>query len=256
MFTLNFAVGMLVLGLGVGIVSAGLGVGGGILMVPAFLEFVAGMDERTAKGTSLLVIVFVAAVNAWRLNRGHSDWQWRLAGIIACGSVVSGYLSGWLTSFLPNRVVLFIFVGVLGLAGLRTFFITPPTVRKEDVRRQNFLAAGIGLAMGLVSGATGVGGGLVLVPLALIGHLVTNERVVALSNMVMVPTCIAATLAHLLAQPTLDLPWTYGQVNVALAPLIFIGAQAGGAMSLRPFEYLSAPPDFGELDGDPDRLLW
>ncbi len=30
----------------------------------------------------------------------------------------------------------------------------------------------------------------------------------------------------------------------------YYGAQAGGAMSLRPFEYLSAPPDFGELDGD------
>ena len=59
---------MMLIGSGVGLISAALGWGGGILMVPAFLEFVPGMDPHTAKGTSLFIIVFVSTTNVWRLE--------------------------------------------------------------------------------------------------------------------------------------------------------------------------------------------
>ncbi|MEA3364123.1 MAG: TSUP family transporter, partial [Candidatus Hydrogenedentes bacterium] len=91
---LLFYPGMIILGIGVGLMSGALGLGGGILMVPAFLTFVPGMDPHTAKGTSLMIIVFVAAVNVWRLNRGHDNWQWRLALQVSIGSIVGGYFGG------------------------------------------------------------------------------------------------------------------------------------------------------------------
>jgi uncharacterized protein len=226
---LLFYPGMIILGIGVGLMSGALGLGGGILMVPAFLTFVPGMDPHTAKGTSLLVIVFVAAVNVWRLNRGHDNWQWRLALQVASGSIVGGYLGGWVTQFFNDRVVIWIFIVLLGLAGLRTFFIEPPKVSQDEVRSHNILAIFIGFAMGLASGLSGIGGGAVLVPLALIAGLTSNERVVALSNMVMVPTCLAGAIAHMLQEPnpSIALPLAVGKVNLALVPLVFFGAQAG-----------------------------
>jgi hypothetical protein len=89
------------------------------------------------------------------------------------------------------------------------------------------LAVLIGLVTGVVGGMTGTGGGIVFVPLALLAGLVVNERVVGLSNMVMVVTSIAAAAAHLMADRLSDIPGTVGQVNLAMAPLLFLGAQIG-----------------------------
>lgn len=228
-----FAVGMLLLGGGVGLISAALGLGGGILMVPAFLTFVPGMDAHTAKGTSLFIIIFVAALNTWRLNRGHQDRHWDVAAVMAVGSITGGYLGAWLTAQLSDNTVIWIYIAFLVAAGFRTFLIKPVIIRPEDVRRRNFAAVGIGLAAGTVGGGTGTGGGLLMVPLSLIAGIVTNTRVVALSNTVMIATSIAGSVAHVTATKTVDLPWTVGQISFALAPLVFIGAQLAAPLGHR-----------------------
>jgi uncharacterized membrane protein YfcA len=228
--TTFFVLQMLALGISVGLISNALGLGGGVFMVPGFLAFVEGIDAKTAKGTSLVVIVLVAAVNTWRLNRGRENWNWRLAGIIASGSIVGSYASSWLTTrpYVSNAAVIWCFIGLLLLTGIRTFFIKEPKVTEKDLRTRGVTAIFIGLMTGLVAGATGVGGGVVLVPLALVAGIITNKRVVALSNMVMVATCTVGALTHAMAERTVDLPLTYGNVNLALVPLVFIAAQVAG----------------------------
>lgn len=223
-----FSLEMLVLGVAVGIVSAALGIGGGILMVPAFMEFVPGMDIHTAKGSSLFIIVFVAAVNAYRLTRNETIKPWRVALVIVSGSIVGGYVSGWLTGYLPDALVTVMFVVLLVYIALRFLASKPRKVEESDVRRNIIAAVFIGLLSGLVSGSTGVGGGAVIVPLCLIAGLVSNRRVSGLSNTVMTATCLAAAIAHFRhEQIFFDYPGTIGQVNLLLAPLVFIGAQFG-----------------------------
>jgi uncharacterized protein len=56
------------LGFAAGVVSGSLGVGGGILFVPA-LVLVLGESQLRAESTSLLAIVPVAVVGAWRQHR-------------------------------------------------------------------------------------------------------------------------------------------------------------------------------------------
>ena len=116
---------------------------------------------------------------------------------------------------------------LLALLALRTFLLQPKDVAEDAVRRRPFLALLIGLLAGMVGGATGTGGGAVLVPLALYAGMIANERVVGLSNMVMVATSLAGSIAHFAAQPVFDAPWTVGHVYLALVPLVFIGAQLG-----------------------------
>ncbi len=221
-----FCIGSLALGAGAGFISAGLGLGGGVIMVPAFVVF-ARLDPHTAKGTSLFIIIFIAAVNAWRHSRGYEDKQWKIAAWLALGSVGGGYFGGWVTGFMSGKTVLWIFMALLGLLAVRTLMIRPRLMTEKGVRQRFLPASAIGLATGVGSGMTGTGGGAVLVPLVLLARLATNERVVGLSNMVMVVTSAAATLAHLRAEPVSDMPWTVGQVNFALAPLTFVGAQLG-----------------------------
>ncbi|GMW00999.1 MAG: hypothetical protein AMXMBFR84_21360 [Candidatus Hydrogenedentota bacterium] len=219
---------MLLVGFGAGLISNALGLGGGILMVPAFLAFVPEMDMNTAKGTSLFAIMFISSLSAWYLNRGHKDIPYRLALTLSCGSIVGAYLGGWFTSLLPEHVVTYIFIGLLGFVAVRSFFIKERKVTKEEVRKRTAAAVGIGFIAGLIGGATGTGGGVTIVPMALMAGLCINERVVALSNMVIIMTCTSGTLAHVFAPQTVHLPWTYGQVNVALAPVVFIGAVFAG----------------------------
>lgn len=58
----------LALGFAAGVTSGMLGIGGGILFVPA-LALVLGVSQLTAESTSLLAIVPVSLVGAWRQYR-------------------------------------------------------------------------------------------------------------------------------------------------------------------------------------------
>lgn len=229
------------IGLGAGIISGALGLGGGILMVPAFMTFVPGMETHTAKGTSLFLIIFVSAFNAWRQNQPFSQAPWQLAGWLAAGSVAGSYLGAWVTSILPERVTLFVFLVLLAIMIVRTFLLRSSHVRPDEVRMRRMAAVGIGVLAGIFGGATGTGGGSVLVPLALMAGLVVNERAVGLSNLVMVATAIAGSIAHLRAEPIYPSDWTVGHVYFGLVPLVFIGSQISSPLGERINRWLTLP---------------
>ncbi len=63
--------GALVMGLAAGLSSGLLGVGGGVLFVPALVIFL-GQSQLHAEATSLLAVVVVAAVGAWRQHGYHN----------------------------------------------------------------------------------------------------------------------------------------------------------------------------------------
>ncbi len=233
--------GMLAIGVGVGMISGSLGLGGGILMVPAFVAFVPDMDVHTAKGTSLFIIIFVALLNAWRQNKDLPVKPWGLAAYFAAGSIGGSYVGAWVTTLMPEKAVLALFIVLLGGLAVRTFLLTPHEVHEDEVRRRRGTPVLIGLAAGMVGGATGTGGGMVLVPLALYAALSVNERVVGLSNMVMVATSAAGSVAHFRAEAVYDAPWTVGHVYLVLVPLVFLGAQAGSLLGVRINTWLTLP---------------
>jgi len=87
--------GFLALGLGVGIVVGLMGVGGGIVLVPALVQF-AAMDQHLAQGTSLLLqlppIGLGALLIYWR--KGNVDLQAGLA--CAAGFLCGGYFGSYI----------------------------------------------------------------------------------------------------------------------------------------------------------------
>ncbi len=81
----------LAIGFAAGLVAGMLGVGGGILFVPA-LTLALGMGHLEAISTSLVAIVPVAAVGAWR-QHGYGNvrlGEALLLGVLACGGAVVG----------------------------------------------------------------------------------------------------------------------------------------------------------------------
>lgn len=59
---------LILIGVAAGVLGGLLGVGGGVLFVPG-LVIVVGLTQHEAEATSLLAIVPVALVGAWRQNR-------------------------------------------------------------------------------------------------------------------------------------------------------------------------------------------
>lgn len=91
------------LGFAAGIVAGLFGVGGGILFVPA-LVLAAGMSQLRAEATSLLAIIPVAAVGAWRQGRYGNL---RLRDGLVLGALAAGgsFLGVALANVLPERAL-------------------------------------------------------------------------------------------------------------------------------------------------------
>jgi uncharacterized membrane protein YfcA len=61
-------IGAIAIGLAAGVIAGLLGVGGGVLFVPGLVIFL-GLDQHQAEATSLLAIVPVALLGAYRQDR-------------------------------------------------------------------------------------------------------------------------------------------------------------------------------------------
>jgi uncharacterized membrane protein YfcA len=79
-------VGAILLGFAAGVAGGLLGIGGGILFVPA-LSLVLGQSQLDAEATSLLAIIPVALVGAWRQ---HGYGNVRLGDAVAIGALSAG----------------------------------------------------------------------------------------------------------------------------------------------------------------------
>jgi uncharacterized protein len=93
----------LAIGFAAGVVAGMLGVGGGILFVPA-LTLALGLGQVEAEATSLLAIVPVAAVGAWR-QHGYGNLRLRegvLLGVLAVGGAAAGVV---IANAVPERAL-------------------------------------------------------------------------------------------------------------------------------------------------------
>ena len=94
-------VAALAIGFAAGVVAGMLGVGGGILFVPA-LTLALGLSQVEAEATSLLAIVPVALVGAWR-QHGYGNLRLRdgvTLGVLATGGAALGVV---IANAVPER---------------------------------------------------------------------------------------------------------------------------------------------------------
>ena len=121
----------LFVGLAAGVVAGMLGVGGGVLFVPGLVIFV-GLTQVEAEATSLLAIVPVALVGAYR-QQGYGNVRVRdgvLLGLLAIPGALLGVI---LVNAVPERAIeiafaaLMLYVAVqLGRRGLAAQPSEPP----------------------------------------------------------------------------------------------------------------------------------
>jgi uncharacterized protein len=103
-------VAIVLIGFAAGVSSGLLGVGGGIIFVPG-LVFVLGLSQLSAESTSLLAIVPVAIVGAWR-QRTYGNVRLRAGLVLAALSPIGVVGGAELANVLPSRVLELSFAAV------------------------------------------------------------------------------------------------------------------------------------------------
>jgi uncharacterized protein len=115
-------IGVIAIGLAAGVLAGLLGVGGGVLFVPGLVIFLS-LTQHQAEGTSLLAIVPVAAVGAFRQDR-YGNVRRREALLLGLLSVAGAAAGVALANALSGRLL------QIGFA-LLMVFVAAQLVRKS-----------------------------------------------------------------------------------------------------------------------------
>ncbi len=176
-FLFQYVLVLLATGLAVGFFCGLLGVGGGFLMVPVQIWVLtsSGVDPtlatRIAFGTSLAVVLPTALSGC----RGHScrgAVLWRPGIIMGLSGLVGAFFGGSIAAHAPGDLLrmLFGFVVLLGATRMLLAGSLRPGQEAFPVEARTGIMKYVlwGLGVGVVSGLTGIGGGVILVPVMVI----------------------------------------------------------------------------------------
>ena len=228
----------LLLGFATGVLSALFGIGGAIVSNPGLRAL--GAAPLVAVGTTLPAILPGAISGTLRYRReGLIDWR-LIAPAAAAGllAVVGGSL---LSHAVPGggHLLLLLIAVLLAFTAWRTA-VTPPARPADEpadnaeppslTPRRRWVAAGIGLVAGLLSGLLGIGGGVIMVPAftELLG--LSLKSAIATSLVCVGIFGVPATITHAFLG---DIDW---RMAVLLTIGVIPGARLGASLTIRTAE--------------------
>ena len=229
--------GALAIGLSLGL----LGSGGSILTVPV-LVYLVGQDEKVAIGGSLFVVGAIAAVGgaqyAWKRRIDWRSVLWfgvpGMAGTYG-GAALAEHVSGTLQLAVFALVMLAAAVAMVR-NGRRNAEPTEEVENETGPPRRRWKIVLEGLAVGVLTGFVGVGGGFLIVPaLTVLGGL-PMSLAVGTSLVIIALKSAAGFVKYLdvLAGQDLALDWTVLLTLTAVGIAgSFAGRRLGGRMSER-----------------------
>jgi hypothetical protein len=167
----------LLLAILIGVSLGTLGSGGSIITMPV-LVYVAGIPAHTAVGMSLVIVGATAAVGSIVHSRS-GGFHARAAAVFAVTGAVGAFGGAKLTHLVSGDTLMTIFAALMLLAGWRLLAGrgAPAATRACSVPR----CAGVGLAVGVLTGFLGIGGGFLIVPALVLAAGLDMKRAVPTS---------------------------------------------------------------------------
>jgi uncharacterized membrane protein YfcA len=225
--------GAIAIGISLGL----LGSGGSILTVPV-LVYLVGQDEKLAIAGSLFIVGSIAAAGSLQFLRSGLI-QWRSVLIFGIPGMAGTWLGAYLATWVPGVTQLALFAVVMLVASW--LMLKPPDLENTDrTARATWKIAADGLAVGVITGLVGVGGGFLIVPaLVLLGGL-TMRQAVATSLVIIALKSFSGFYKYIdvLEQQDLALDW---RTLILITGLGIAGSFAGSHFAKRlPQEKLKA----------------
>lgn len=210
--------------------SVGHGGGSGYLAAMGLL----GVPPPMLRPTALVLNVGVATVallRFWHAGRSAGGTNWRLFWPFALGSIPLAYVGG--TIHLPTRLHAMLIGVVLVYSAWRLFYETLPARAAQTAARPTrplpalWLCVALGSAIGLLSGLTGVGGGVFLSPIIVLTGWATVRAAAAPTAAFILVNSISGLAGLMTHRPTLPDALPYWAAAVIVGGLIgsWLGAR-------------------------------
>lgn len=192
---------LLVTGMAVGFACGMLGVGGGFIMVPVQIWALTslGVDPtlstRVAFGTSLAVILPTSLCGC----HGHNCRGvvlWRQGVTLGLSGLVGALLGGTIAAHAPGELLRMIFGFVILTGALRLIFARELQSGKAEVVQDLVPYVLWGTTVGLVSGLSGIGGGVILVPAMVIALGFSMYQAVGTSTVAIAFNAVGGTISY------------------------------------------------------------
>jgi uncharacterized membrane protein YfcA len=245
----------LAVGAGAGFASGLLGVGGGFIMVPVSYWLILAMGIspdtalRIAFGTSLLVILPTAISGTWRHNKKKAI-RWKTALILGPCALVGAVVGATLAAHLSGEVLETGFGGLVLAVALWMGLGIMPKLRRgdEETRENSGLVAACGFPIGMVTGLTGLGGGVLIVPTLVLALNFPMRIAIGTSVASIIFASLGGIVGYIvngLGVPDL-LPYSIGYINLSIwlclaatsVPLAQLGARAAHALPAKQLRYV------------------
>ena len=216
------------MGIAGGALSGLVGAGGGIVFVPALI-YVAGWQIKDAVAASLVIIIFSSIAGTIRNAKSEDPVDWRVAALLSL-AVAPASLIGVAISRVSSDTVVEVAFATILLA------LAYPTARgrrelDESKKLPLPMVFAAGIFIGALSGLVGVGGGVVMVPLMVLGMGIATKRAVSTSLAVIMFTGLVGAAGYIATgfSETQDL--------LSLPPLI-VGSMIGAPLGVQIRELL------------------
>lgn len=208
---ISFGIGAII-----GVVMGLTGAGGALIAIPLFLTF-AGMELKVASVYSLVAVIIASFFN-FIPQRKHADFK--LALTILSTSVLGSFLFTPVKAILPD-VVISLLLAIISVFALYKVWVRASAVNDHKNHKPPLnLTLLIGLILGALTTLTGLGGGVLMMPIFIGLYAMDSERAVATS----VVAVGLSSLFSLLIQAQRGFHVSFDQSLVFLILGIFISA--------------------------------
>jgi len=207
-----------------GMLSGLLGVGGGLVFSPViyFVLLAMGVPAEEAIliafGTSLAA-AFPTVLSSAIGHTRKKNVNWRVSIVMGCAGLITGFLGGFVATWLPVKVLTILFAIILVIGAIRQL-TKLPSGNKETLSLP--LAGGFGAIAGFFSGLLGVGGGIIMTPLMTIFGKLPMKKAIGTSAAAIVFVTIGGIISYLITGHVNWLIWIFLVVTAVPAALLSV----------------------------------
>jgi uncharacterized membrane protein YfcA len=218
------------LGALIGALAGIVGAGPSILTV-LLLEHAGGLELGSAIVTSLAVVALMSLV-ALVPYASEGAVLWRAAVGFGLASMAGAYLGGRVSSLIPAKILLVIFLLAMVVAAVAMLWPRPALDLAEPRARGHSVAvlAAAGLVVGSLTGLVGLGGGFAVVPLLVVFARAPVRSAVGTSILVIAMNTLAGLAGHL----------SHLSVDWPVAAYLGVAESAGSLVGVRVARRISA----------------
>ncbi len=226
---------LVILGLFTGLISTIFGIGGGIIIVPMLYNLFPTLSPQTIINTSLCVIFINSILNCYNFKKKGKTPNLLLTLALSIGIAIGMAIGANVSINLQKDVLKIILAITLTIIAIKTLFKKSNSA-KEDMNFKPIVSKSLliktslfSILGGIIGGLTGLGGGIILVPLMIGLVNCPFSWIPVYTNPAMVAGTFTAIVTFMVNSNTSDISipiienFQWGNLNILIVLLIFSG---------------------------------